>query len=109
MRILFDQGTPVPLRRHLPVHSVTTAFEQGWSDLANGELLDTAEQSGFELLVTTDRNLQYQQNLTERRIAIIVLRSTSWPRIQKSISTIQAAVDRASVGSYEEISFSATT
>ena len=103
MRILFDQGTPVPLRRHLPEHSVTTAFEQGWSDLANGELLDTAEQSGFELLVTTDSNLQYQQNLTERRIAIIVLRSTSWPRIQKTISAIQVAVDKASVGSYEEI------
>ncbi len=109
MRILFDQGTPVPLRRHMPEHSVTTAFQQGWSDLANGELLDTAEQSGFELLVTTDSNLQYQQNLTERRIAIIVLRSTSWPRIKKSISAIQVAVNRASLGSYEEISFPATT
>jgi hypothetical protein len=84
-------------------HSVATAFEQGWSDLANGKLLDTAEQSGFELLVTTDSNLQYQQNLTERRIAIIVLRSTSWPRIQQTISAIQAAVARASIGSYQEI------
>ncbi len=108
MRILFDQGTPVPLRRHLPEHSVATAFEQGWSDLANGKLLDTAEQSGFELLVTTDSNLQYQQNLTERRISIIVLRSTSWPRIQKSIAAIQAAIERASVGTYEEIDVPAT-
>ena len=74
MKILFDQGTPVPLRRCLPAHSVTTAFEQGWCDLENGKLLDAAEQSGFELMLTTDSNLQYQQNLTERRIAIIVLR-----------------------------------
>jgi len=77
MKILFDQGTPVPLRRHLPGHSVMTAFEQGWGSLANGELLDAAERAGFELLVTTDQNLQYQQNLTARRIAIVVLRSTS--------------------------------
>ena len=63
MRILFDQGTPVPFRRHLAEHIIATAFEQGWSDLANGRLLDIAEQAGFELLVTTDNNLQYQQNL----------------------------------------------
>ena len=103
MRILFDQGTPVPLRRHLPDHSIATAFEQCWSHLANGKLLDTAEQAGFELLITTDSNLQYQQNLTGRQIAIIVLRSASWPLIQKSISAIQAAVNRATVGSYGEI------
>lgn len=96
MKILFDQGTPVPLRRQLPEHDVATAFEQGWSALSNGSLLDTAEQAGFELLSTTDSNLQYQQNLTERRIAIIVLRSASWPRIQRSIAAIQDAVKRAS-------------
>ena len=96
MKILFDQGTPVPLRRQLPEHDVATAFEQGWSALSNGSLLDTAEQAGFELLITTDSNLQSQQNLTERRIAIIVLRSASWPRIQRSIPAIQDAVKRAS-------------
>lgn len=63
MRILFDQGTPVPLRSHLTDHSIATAFEQGWSGLTNGKLLDVAEQAGFELLITTDSNLQYQQNL----------------------------------------------
>ena len=103
MKILFDQVTPVPLRRQLPEHDVATAFEQGWSALSNGSLLDTAEQAGFELLMTTDSNLQYQQNLTERRIAIIVLRSASWPRIQRSIPAIQDAVKRASNGTYQEI------
>ena len=64
MKILFDQGTPVPLRRSLLGHTVDTAYERGWSTLANGDLLDTAERDGYNLLVTTDRNLRYQQNLT---------------------------------------------
>ena len=63
MRILFDQGTPVPLRQSLTHHEVTTAYERDWSTLKNGELLDTAEKQGFEVLVTTDSNLKYQQNL----------------------------------------------
>lgn len=63
MKILFDQGTPVPLRRSLPKHEVATAFERGWAALQNGELLSAAEAEGFEVLVTTDQNLRYQQNL----------------------------------------------
>ena len=63
MRVLFDQGTPVPLRRYLALHAVVTVFEKGWSTLQNGELLSTAEDEGFEVLVTTDQNLKYQQNL----------------------------------------------
>jgi predicted nuclease of predicted toxin-antitoxin system len=77
MRILFDQGTPVPLRRHLTRHVVDTAFERGWSALHNGELLDVAEQEGYDLLMTTDQNWQYQQHLADRPLAIIVLLSTS--------------------------------
>jgi hypothetical protein len=57
MLILFDQGTPVPLRRFLAGHTVKTAAEQGWSTLANGSLLDAAEAAKFEVLVTTDKNL----------------------------------------------------
>ena len=82
MRILFDQGTPAPFRDHLPGHSVETAYELGWSALRNGELLAKAE-AAFDLLITTDRNLRHQQNLAERRIAILVLPTTSWPRLQK--------------------------
>ena len=67
MKILFDQGTPNPLGQHVPEHLVTTAFEQGWSALANGQLLDAADQAGFHLLVTTDKYLQYQQNLVRQR------------------------------------------
>src|SRR5262245_2416006 len=79
MRILFDQGTPVPLRQHLPSHRVDTAFERGWSTLRNGELLDVAEHERYDLLITTDQNLRYQQQLAARQLAIIVLLSTSWP------------------------------
>lgn len=59
MKILFDQGTPVPLRRYLPSHQVTTASEMGWSNLETGDLLGAAEDDSFELLITTDQNLRY--------------------------------------------------
>ena len=103
MRILFDQGTPVPLRRHLTRHVVDTAFERGWSALPNGGLLDVAEQEGYDLLMKTDQNLRYQQHLADRQLALIVLLSTSWPRIQLRIETIQAAVERIMPGGYQEI------
>jgi hypothetical protein len=103
MRILFDQGTPVPLRQHLTSHVADTAFERGWSTLANGELLDMAEQEGYALLITTDQNLRYQQQLANRQLAIIVLLSTSWPRIRRRIEMIQAAVERIVAGEYQEI------
>ncbi|MCA6507612.1 MAG: hypothetical protein ACK6CP_09530 [Pseudanabaena sp.] len=77
MRILFDQGTPVPLRQYLIEHSVTTAYEEGWSNLSNGDLLKSSEDKGYQIFVTTDRNLRYQQNLSDRQIAIVVLLSTS--------------------------------
>lgn len=103
MRVLFDQGTPAPLRRLLTQHEVTTAHEKGWSQVKNGELLDLAEKEGFEVLVTTDANLKYQQNLTSRQIAIVVLTTTSWPRIQRFGTSIVAAVDGAAPGAYLEV------
>ena len=103
MRVLFDQGTPVPLRHALAPHEVETAFERGWSALKNGDLLDAAERAGFEVLVTTDLNLKYQQNLTSRRMAIVVLSSTSWPRMQRALPTIARAVNGAFEGSYTEV------
>lgn len=89
MRILFDQGTPVPQRRYLSAHTVATAYEMGWSALANGDLLAAAEVK-FDLLLTTDQNLRYQQNLAGRNLAILVLPTTSWPEIQKHTAEIAA-------------------
>ena len=103
MRILFDQGTPVPLREFLSQHEVATAYERGWSTLKNGELLEAAEREGFEVLVTTDSHLQSQQNLSNRRIAVVCLLSTSWPRIQQVASEVVAAIEASSSASYKEV------
>lgn len=103
MKILFDQGTPAPLRRQLTGHQVNTAYEQGWSTLSNGNLLRTAEQTGYQLLITTDQNLRYQQRLTDRQIAILVLRSTSWPRIRLRVDEIRTTVDEMKPGDYREV------
>ncbi len=103
MRVLFDQGTPVPLRRHLSDHRVETAYERGWSNLRNSALLDRAEAEGFELLVTTDQSLRHQQNLDSRRLSVLVLLSTSWPRIEASVDRIVAAVDRIGPGECVEV------
>lgn len=102
MRILFDQGTPIPLREHLSGHVVETAFTLGWSTLENGPLLAAAEES-FDLLITTDQKLRYQQNLAGKKLTILVLMTTSWPRIQKCIPQILEAIDRSSPGEFSEI------
>jgi hypothetical protein len=93
----------VPLRRHLASHDVTTVYELAWTTLRNGDLISQAEVAGFEVLVTTDQNLKYQQNLSERRLAVVVLLSTSWPRIQARIFAVAKAVDEATPGSYAEV------
>ena len=103
MLVLFDQGTPAPLRKLLPRHSVETAYERSWANLSNGELLRAAETAGFEVLVTTDTNLKHQQDLTERRIAVVVLTTTSWPRIRAAIEQVARAVDVAATDRYVEV------
>jgi hypothetical protein len=102
MRVLFDQGTPAPLRRHLTGHVVSTAAEMGWSELSNGDLLRAAEQL-FDALITTDQSIGYQQNLTDRVIAILVLPTTSWPRLRERVGVIAAAVDALRPGSFRSL------
>jgi predicted nuclease of predicted toxin-antitoxin system len=103
MKILFDQGTPAPLRRVLAEHVVDTAFERGWASLSNGDLLRTAEQDGYELFITTDQQLHDQQNLAHRKMGILVLMSTSWPLIQTRLDEIRQAVSRIAPGEYREV------
>jgi predicted nuclease of predicted toxin-antitoxin system len=103
MKILFDQGTPVPLRDQLDEHPVDTAYENDWSGLKNSDLLDEAEKNGYDLLITTDQNLYHQQNLSERKITVLVLTSASWPRIQKKVDAIRVAIRELDAGSYKEI------
>lgn len=103
MYILFDQGTPAPLRFLLLGHQVVTTHECGWGQIENGDLLSAAEAEGFEVLVTTDQNLRYQQNLSGRKIAIVVLSTTNWPRIKVSGQLVVAAVERLAAGAFVEL------
>jgi predicted nuclease of predicted toxin-antitoxin system len=103
MKILLDQGTPVPLRKMLSGHHIDTAYECGWQTLENGDLISTAEAAGYELLITTDQNLRYQQNLSDRSISIVVLTSTSWPRIRENVDLINEAIAYLPASSFVEI------
>jgi hypothetical protein len=104
MRILLDQGTPAPLRQELPGHSISTAYEMGWAELDNGALL-TAADGSFDIFITTDQNLRYQQNLAGRKLAIVVLPTTSWPKIQAHLPAIAAAIENMQPGNFHEVVF----
>jgi predicted nuclease of predicted toxin-antitoxin system len=103
MRVLFDQATPVPLRQFLQGHMVRTAAQEKWHRLRNGELLNVAEAAGFDVLVTTDKNIRYQQNLTGRRIAIVLLGKQQWPELRGHVQLVTAAVNAATPGTYTEV------
>ena len=105
MKILFDQGTPVPLRKALTRHAVSSAFEQGWNLKQNGELLKAAEDAAFDAIITTDQNLRYQQNLKDRRLAILVLMTTNWRKMRDHTQYIVVAVDQLRAGDYRELRF----
>jgi hypothetical protein len=79
MLVLFDQATPVGIRPYLKEHTVQTTAQRGWDKLKNGELLKAAEDAGFDVLVTPDKNIRYQQNLKAHAIAIVVLANAQWP------------------------------
>jgi hypothetical protein len=103
MRILFDHGTPSGIARSLAGHEVTEAIDRGWDKISNGELLSLAETAGFELLLTTDKNIRYQQNLTGREIAIVVLGNSAWRMVRKHLDQVIVAVNAATPGSYVEV------
>jgi predicted nuclease of predicted toxin-antitoxin system len=102
MKILFDQGTPAPLRRALREHAVMTAHEKGWGELDNGKLLAAAEVE-FDVLVTTDRSLRFQQRLAGRPLAILVLPTMSWPELQRREAQIAATIDGLRPGDVVEM------
>jgi len=110
MLILFDHGTPRSIARWLQGHTVIEAIERGWDRLSNGALLKAAEEAGFDLLLTTDKNIQYQQNniqyqqnLKDRRIAIVILGNPQRPAVHRYIDRVIAAVNAATPGSFVEV------
>jgi len=102
-RILFDENVPDPLRAALGAHAVRTADEEGWGALANGLLISRAEAAGFQIFMTCDQSIAYQQNLSGRAISMVVLGSNTWPYSQPIIDQILEAVSNAVPGSFEFI------
>jgi hypothetical protein len=90
---LFDQATPVPIRQFLTGHTASTAAHEGWDKLQNCDLLNAAEAAGFEVFLTTDKNIRYQQNLTGRKIAIVLIRKQQWPDLKPHVQLVVAAVN----------------
>lgn len=103
MKILFDNGTPKSIANCLLGHQITRARQIGWHELENGELIQSAEEAGDEVLLSTDKNIRYQQNLTSRKIAIVVLSNSQWPNVRLHLEKIAAAVNEATPGSFTEV------
>ena len=103
MTILFDHCVPAPLRRFLAPHEVCTAHELSWQALRSGELIASAEEAGFAVLITADRNWQYQQNLSGRKLAILVLHTNNWVEVQARVAEIVGAVSSIMSGEYREL------
>ncbi len=101
MRVLFDHNVPHRLRTSLTGHEVTTADEMGWAELENGELLRAAEDCSFEVMVTADKNLAYQQNLAGRKLALVVLSTNNWNVLKRNIPLVVEAVSAAGAGSFQ--------
>ena len=93
MRILLDHNVPRPLKDNLPGHDADTAADRGWQELNNGELLDQAETDGYELFLTSDQRIPFQQNLTRRNISVLILTTNSWPRLRQHLNDINQAVE----------------
>jgi hypothetical protein len=103
MLILFDQATPVPLRSHLKGHLVRTAAQQGWDRLKNGDLLSPAEEAGFAVLITTDRNMRYQQNIEGRRLAVLTLSCQQWPELEPHVQLVMDELHSIKPGTFVEL------
>jgi len=103
MKILFDNGAPNPIARSLTGHEITFARRIGWHEMENGELIQRAEEAGYEVLLSTDKNIRYQQNLTGRKLALVILGNQQWPLVRLHLDRIAAAVNAATPGSFTEV------
>jgi hypothetical protein len=104
MRIILDESVPQKLRLLIEGdHAVVTTWFQGWSGLANGALLNAAEEAGFELFITADQEIRYQQDLKGRKIALVVLSSNNWESVRAHVAAIMVAIKAATPGSYTEV------
>jgi hypothetical protein len=102
VKVLLDENLPHSLREHYLQCETFTAAYMGWAGLKNGELLDVAEDGAF-VLITGDRTLQYEQNLSGRKIALVSLSAVSWPVIESHVAKIANAVASAEPGSFTRV------
>jgi len=102
LKILFDNGTPRPIAKVLVGHEVSFARRIGWHELENGELIQKAEDAGYDVILST-KNIRYQQNLTARKIAIVVLRTQQWPVVKRYLGRIASSIHACVPGSYTEV------
>jgi len=103
LRLLLDENLDHALRKFLHPHEVVTVSYMGWAGLKNGELLQAAEENGIEVLITGDRTLTNEQNLTGRRLAIITLSAIQLPIIKQNLPKIMAAIDGVVPGSFQVV------
>jgi hypothetical protein len=103
MKVLFDNGTPKPIARTLIGHDVSFARQIGWHELENGQLIQQAEDASYDVLLSTDKNIRYQQNLSHRKIALAVRGNSQWPQVRLHLTEIAAAVNASLPGSYIEV------
>jgi hypothetical protein len=103
VKVLLDENLDRRLRTNLDPHQVFTAGYKGWSGVKNGRLLKAAEDDGFDVLVTGDQTLPYEQNLGERHLAVVVLFTVEWRLLRHHLPKIWEAVTHASPGSVQEV------
>ena len=84
-------------------HQVETAKDRGWEGLNNGDLLEEAEKDNYEVFITADQSIRYQQNLARRRIAILLLTDNLWPNVRQKAAEVQSAIDQMRPGEYQEL------
>jgi hypothetical protein len=105
MRVLFDQATPVPIREFLIGHTVRTAAQEQWEEAEERRPINRRRARRFRGFLTTDKNVQYQQNLAGRTIAIVVIGMQQWPALQPHVARVVAAVNGAKPGSFTLVDF----
>jgi predicted nuclease of predicted toxin-antitoxin system len=108
MKVLFDQNVPAKVRQSLQDHIVKTAADMAWSTLKNGDLLTAAESAGFEVLLTCDQSIRYQQNLKDRTIAIVLIDTNDWKVVRRHVSLIERTIASATQGEFLSLEIART-
>jgi hypothetical protein len=103
MKVLLDESVPQKLRLLIEGHTVIAVAFQGWSGSKNGALFTAEDETGFDLFITADQEIRYQQNLAGRRLALLVLSTNNWDCIKAGVAPILAPIASVKPGSYAQV------